>query len=139
MSGVELCLRCFGGWLSLRLQVKKNQDGEEILIQYCLLNKAVSLFVSGPITGLKPSSEMKMAVFWVVAACSLIEVYRRFRGTCCLHHQGTHRPDDVGNTSLVNYYQTTGRYNPEDSHLQNLKWLSIIETSTLDDGDSVSN
>jgi hypothetical protein len=31
---------------------------------------------------------MKMAVFWVVAPCSLVEVYRRFRGPCCLHYQG---------------------------------------------------
>jgi hypothetical protein len=31
---------------------------------------------------------MKMAVFWVVAPCSLVEVYQRFRGPCCLHHQG---------------------------------------------------
>jgi hypothetical protein len=31
---------------------------------------------------------MSMAVFWVVVPCSLVEVYRRFRGTCCLHHQG---------------------------------------------------
>jgi hypothetical protein len=31
---------------------------------------------------------MKMNVFWVVAPCSLVEVYRRFRGACCLHHQG---------------------------------------------------
>jgi hypothetical protein len=31
---------------------------------------------------------MKMAVFWVVAPCSLVEVYQRFRGICCLHHQG---------------------------------------------------
>jgi hypothetical protein len=38
----------------------------------------------------------KMAVFWVVAPCSLVEVYRRFRGPCCLHHQVTHRPDDGG-------------------------------------------
>jgi hypothetical protein len=30
----------------------------------------------------------KMAVFWVVAPCSLVEVYQRFRGNCCLHHQG---------------------------------------------------
>jgi hypothetical protein len=30
---------------------------------------------------------MKMAVFWVVAPWSLVEVYQRFRGTCCLHHQ----------------------------------------------------
>jgi hypothetical protein len=29
-----------------------------------------------------------MAVFWVVAPCSLVEVYQRFGGTCCLHHQG---------------------------------------------------
>jgi hypothetical protein len=29
-----------------------------------------------------------MAVFWVVAPCSLVEVYQRFRGPCCLHHHG---------------------------------------------------
>jgi hypothetical protein len=34
-----------------------------------------------------------MAVFWVAAPCSLVEVFRRFRGACCLHHQGD-RPDD---------------------------------------------
>jgi hypothetical protein len=32
---------------------------------------------------------VKMAVFWVAAPCSLIEVYQRFRGPCCLHHQIT--------------------------------------------------
>jgi hypothetical protein len=31
---------------------------------------------------------IKMAVVWVLAPCTLIEVYRRFRGTCCLHDQG---------------------------------------------------
>jgi hypothetical protein len=36
--------------------------------------------------------DMKMAVFWVVAPCSLVEIW-------------------------VNFYQTTWRYNPEDSHL----------------------
>jgi hypothetical protein len=30
----------------------------------------------------------KMAVFWVVAPYSLVEVYQRFRRPCCLHHQG---------------------------------------------------
>jgi hypothetical protein len=29
----------------------------------------------------------KMAVFWVVAPCSLVEIYHRFRGPCCVHHQ----------------------------------------------------
>jgi hypothetical protein len=31
---------------------------------------------------------MKMAVFWVVAPCSLVEVYQRFRGPCCLDARG---------------------------------------------------
>jgi hypothetical protein len=30
----------------------------------------------------------KIAVTWVVAPCSLVEVYQRFRGPCCLHLQG---------------------------------------------------
>jgi hypothetical protein len=34
------------------------------------------------------AASMKMAVFWVLAPWSLVEAYRRFRGTCCLHHQG---------------------------------------------------
>jgi hypothetical protein len=40
---------------------------------------------------------MQMAVFWVVAPCSLVEVYQRFRGPCCLHHPG---PDDEGSKDL---------------------------------------
>jgi hypothetical protein len=36
-------------------------------------------------------------VFWVVAPCSLVEVYRRFRVACCLH-----RPDDGGRKDLWN-------------------------------------
>jgi hypothetical protein len=39
----------------------------------------------------------KMAVFWVVTPCSLVEVYQRFRGPCCLHHQG-----DGGSKGLWN-------------------------------------
>jgi hypothetical protein len=30
------------------------------------------------------AASMKMAVFWVVAPCRLVEVYRHFRGTCFL-------------------------------------------------------
>jgi hypothetical protein len=41
-------------------------------------------------------SIVKMAVFWVVAPCSLVEVYQRFRSICCLHHQG----DDGGSKYL---------------------------------------
>jgi hypothetical protein len=31
---------------------------------------------------------MKMAVFWTVAPCRLVWVYRRLRGLYCLHYQG---------------------------------------------------
>jgi hypothetical protein len=54
-----------------------------------------------------------MAVFWVVAPCSLVEVYLRFRDTCCLHHQGheylLHSPDDASSISetSVDFYQIT--------------------------------
>jgi hypothetical protein len=27
---------------------------------------------------------LKVVVFWVVVPCSLVEVYRRFKGACCL-------------------------------------------------------
>jgi hypothetical protein len=50
-----------------------------------------------------------MAAFWVVVPCSLVEVY-----------QGIALMMEVACTSetLVNFYQTTRRYNPEDSHLR---------------------
>jgi hypothetical protein len=32
-------------------------------------------------------SELKMAVFWNVVPCSLVEIYRRFGGAYCRHHQ----------------------------------------------------
>jgi hypothetical protein len=33
------------------------------------------------------NSLLKMVVLWVVAPCSPVEFYRRFRGARCLHHQ----------------------------------------------------
>jgi hypothetical protein len=52
------------------------------------------------------ASSMKMVVFWAVAPCSLVEVYRRFRGACW----------STSETS-ENFYQTTRRSNSEDSYL----------------------
>jgi hypothetical protein len=51
------------------------------------------------------SRSMKMAVFWVVAPCSLVEVYQLFRIALMM---------ETGRTSemLVNFYRTTRRYNP---------------------------
>jgi hypothetical protein len=34
------------------------------------------------------AASMNMTVFRDVAPCSLVEVYRRFRGAYCLHYQG---------------------------------------------------
>jgi hypothetical protein len=65
----------------------------------------------------------KMAVFWVVAPCSLVEVYHRFRGPCCLHYQALMMEAAGTSETLVNFYQTTRRYNPEDSHLQSFSLL----------------
>jgi hypothetical protein len=47
---------------------------------------------------------MKMAVFWVVAPCSVGDALMM----------------EAARTSetLVNFYQTTRRYKPEDSHLR---------------------
>jgi hypothetical protein len=36
------------------------------------------------------AASMKMTVFWFAAPRSLVEIYRLFRGACCLHHQGDH-------------------------------------------------
>jgi hypothetical protein len=33
---------------------------------------------------------MKLAVFYIIVSCSLVAVYRCFRGACCLYHQGAH-------------------------------------------------
>jgi hypothetical protein len=65
---------------------------------------------------------VKMAVFRVVAPCSLAEVNRRFRGTCCLHYQGAMMMEAATSETSVNFYQTTRRCNPEG----NLSLLAAV-------------
>lgn len=54
---------------------------------------------------------MKVAVLSVVASHNLINIYQRFRGSLCLHHQGDgkhYRPDDTAARTyeiFVNVYQ----------------------------------
>jgi hypothetical protein len=61
---------------------------------------------------------VKMDVLCVVAPCSLVEVYKRYRGPCCLHHQISLMMEAARTSeTLVNFYQTTWHYNPEDSHV----------------------
>jgi hypothetical protein len=51
---------------------------------------------------------MKMTVFWDVAPCSLVEIYRRFRGAYCLHHQGDHSVQNILSYLKIKTYATMG-------------------------------
>jgi hypothetical protein len=61
-----------------------------------------------------------MAVLWVVALCSLVEVYRRFTCAFFLHYQGDEclmmEAASTSETS-ANFFQTT--------------WCGIVEDSNL--------
>jgi hypothetical protein len=68
---------------------------------------------------MKYAKKTKMVVFWVVAPYSLVEVYQHYRGPCCLHHQVALMMVAARTSeTLVNFYQTARRYNPENSHLR---------------------
>jgi hypothetical protein len=54
-----------------------------------------------------------MTAFRDIASCSLVEVYRRFRGVYCLHYEG-----DRPKTS-VNFYEKTRNNIPKDCHFHN--------------------
>jgi hypothetical protein len=62
---------------------------------------------------------MKMAVFWVVAPCSMVEFYRLFTDACCFHYQGFTAVlmEAAGTCETSVTYQTRRRNKPEDSHL----------------------
>jgi hypothetical protein len=71
----------------------------------------------------------KMAVFWVVAPCSLVEVYRRFRVSSFWLLAVITRA--IALMMEANFYQTTRRNNPEDNHLhtrrrENLKFHFLV-------------
>jgi hypothetical protein len=73
---------------------------------------------------------MKIAAFRVVAPCSLVEeVNSSGRSKVIAPMMEAARTSET----LVNFYQTTRRYNPEDSHLctyscENLKSFFIKQT-----------
>jgi hypothetical protein len=74
---------------------------------------------------------MKMAVFWAVAPCSLVEVYRRFIGACSPFIKAIAVMMETASTSetSVSFYQTTRRNNSADSHLQLVDLFSHLEYS----------
>jgi hypothetical protein len=77
------------------------------------------------------AANMKMAVFWVVAPCSVVEVYRRFRDSCCKAIALMMEAVSTSETS-VNFYHTTRRNSPEDGHLQDLlQWSTHVLSEFL--------
>jgi hypothetical protein len=73
------------------------------------------------------ATNVKMAVFWDVSPCSLVDIDRRLGGAC-LHHQG-YTPwwwrQSFFETS-INICQTTRWNIPEDSHLH--EFHAVVQT-----------
>jgi hypothetical protein len=82
---------------------------------------------------LKAASKKK-TVFLMVAPCSLLEVYRRFRGDCCHRYQGVIAlMREAANTSetSVKCDQSARRHSPEvSSFYYHRSWLDIRGKST---------
>jgi hypothetical protein len=72
--------------------------------------------------------DIKMTVFWDVAPCSLVEVCRRFRGSCSLH-----RPDNGGTTHIWNDGKLLPDYTPQHYRRQVNFILAAVRTWNLTD------
>jgi argininosuccinate synthase len=65
------------------------------------------------------AASMKMYVFWLVAPCSLVEVFRRFNQSLARSLLIVLTMEAASTFKMsVNLYQTTRRNNPEDCHLR---------------------
>jgi hypothetical protein len=74
---------------------------------------------------------MKMAVIWIIAPCRVVRVYQRFRGLYCLYHIGLMMEAVQTSETLVNLYQSTWHYNPDDSHLRE---RNVLQGRTITQG-----
>jgi hypothetical protein len=75
---------------------------------------------------------MKLAVFWVVAPCSLVEVHQRFRGPCCLHHQGDRGATTQKTAIFISIYNSRAaqvRFGDLQFLLQMSSFLAVIRTN----------
>jgi hypothetical protein len=62
-------------------------------------------------------ASMKMAVFWNVVPCGLVEEYRRFR-VMCIHHHDHNRPDNRGRKQLCKVGKLLPDYNMQQLRRQ---------------------
>jgi hypothetical protein len=90
---------------------------------------------------------MKAIVFWDVVTCSLVSVYRRFRGACCLCRQADEQASrgsivapmldkECSSETSENLYQITRRNVPEDSRLRGNRcwyysWQAYFHVSSV--------
>jgi hypothetical protein len=86
------------------VSLESSQDRSKIQLQ--LINFFYNLLRFQVLT----AASMMMAVFWDIAPCSLVEVYRCFRGALMMETVST-------SETSVNSYQTTRRKNPKYRHL----------------------
>jgi hypothetical protein len=103
-----------------RTPVVQPTDGHSILTA----NPAHHLVLSVHCVGFEVLTAVstKMAVFWVVAPYSLVEVYQRFRGPCCLHHQG-----DSSQDSNLQHEQRSYEipiHSTRETNTRSLPWLT---------------
>jgi hypothetical protein len=73
------------------------------------------------------ATSMKIAVFWDVTTCSLVEIGGRFRGVCSLHNQGDQACPSIRTSNLkwILYGIAVIMY----SIYFNILWLGIWPTS----------
>jgi hypothetical protein len=66
---------------------------------------------------------LRLKLTFLGCSCSLMKVYRRFRGSCCFYHYSIAPMMEAADTSKtsVNFYQTTRRNISKDRHLLTLR------------------
>jgi hypothetical protein len=92
-------------------------------VSVCIRVSTISYRARRQSQKLQNKTEIKMAVFYVVAPCRLAWVYQRFRGSYRLHHQAVTIawcPDDGGGTDLRN----VGKLTPVCTALQPVRQTS---------------
>jgi hypothetical protein len=67
---------------------------------------------------------MKSIIFWGLATCNPVEIYRSFEEICCFHLQG--RKVSHFLLATINLYLTTGCYIPENSNYNSVNLESIL-------------